>query len=257
MPEKKTTTAPQPEKTTQGQQGRRAAEEGQTGSTNSHNHRDLEGRKVDGEGRGREGEEHAGSGGSRSPESGSTTAQWIRSYGEARVRAAAAAQWTGEWRAGEERSQSSDLGLGFVRGAGAGCLPASRLYGRAAGGGQEAKAPLALAAGPLAGRAGAESCCRADLGPTAYYRAGPGQPAGLRNGPGTACSCVPGQPGPRDPRAGPDSCRVKLAGRGPGYRASGCMAKYTFNSGLFSSLQSAKFFKIFRHIESLDACMKH
>ena len=153
--------SPVPEKkTTQGQQGRRAAEEGQTGSTNSHNHRDLEGRKVDGEGRGREGEEHAGSGGSRSPESGSTTAQWIRSYGEARVRAAAAAQWTGEWRAGEERSQSSDLGLGFVRGAG--CLPASRLYGRAAGGGQEAKAPLALAAGPLAGRAGAESCCRAD-----------------------------------------------------------------------------------------------
>ena len=123
------------------------------------------------------------------------------------------------------------------------------------GGGREAKAPLA--AGPLAGRAGAGSCCRADLGPTAYYRAGPGQPAGLRNGPGTACSCVPGQPGPRDPRAGPDSCRVKLAGRGPGYRASGCMAKYTFNSGLFSSLQSAKFFKIFRHIESLDACMKH
>ena len=113
-----------------------------------------------------------------------------------------------------------------MRGAGAGCLPASRLYGRAAGGGQEAKAPLALAAGPLAGRAGAGSCCRADLGPTAYYRAGPGQPAGLRNGPGTACSCVPGQPGPRDPRAGPDSCRVKLAGRGPGYRASGCMAKY-------------------------------
>jgi len=138
VPEKKTTTAPRPEKTTQGQQGRRAAEEGQTGSTNSHNHRDLEGRKVDGEGRGREGEEHAGSGGSRSPESGSTTAQWIRSYGEARVRAAAAAQWTGEWRAGEERSQSSDLGLGFVRGAGAGCLPASRLYGRGRPGGQSA-----------------------------------------------------------------------------------------------------------------------
>ena len=105
----------------------------------------------------------------------------------------------------------------------AACLPRAYM----AGGGQEAKAPLALAAGPLAGRAGAESCCRADLGPTAYYRPGPGQPAGLRNGPGTACSCVPGQPGPRDPRAGPDSCRVKLAGRGPGYRASGCMAKYT------------------------------
>jgi len=104
----------------------------------------------------------------------------------------------------------------------AACLPRAYM----AGGGQEAKAPLALAAGPLAGRAGAGSCCRADLGPTAYYRAGPGQPAGLRNGPGTACSCVPGQPGPRDPRAGPDSCRVKLAGRGPGYRASGCMAIY-------------------------------
>ena len=78
VPEKKTTTAPRPEKTTQGQQGRRAAEEGQTGSTNSHNHRDLEGRKVEGEGRGREGGEHAGGGGSRSPKSGSMTAQWIR-----------------------------------------------------------------------------------------------------------------------------------------------------------------------------------
>ena len=147
-------------------------------------------------------------------------------YGEARRLAVGESASGGygavDWRV--ERSQSSDLGLGFVRGAGAGCLPASRLYGRAAGGGQEAKAPLA--AGPLAGCAGAGSCCRADLGPTAYYRAGPCQPAGLRDGPGTACSCVPGQPGPRDPRAGPDSCRVKLAGRGPGYRASGCMAKY-------------------------------
>ena len=177
-------TAPLPEKTTQGQQGRRAAEEGQTGSTNSHNHRDLEGRKVDGEGRGREGEEHAGSGGSRSPESGSTTAQWIRSYGEARVRAAATAQWTGEWRAGEERSQSSDLGLGFVRGAG--CL--ALIW---QGEGREAKAPLV--AGPLAGRAGAaagptsgrllitvpgraspRACATAQARPVAACRASPG-----------------------------------------------------------------------------------
>ena len=122
VPEKKTTTAPRPEKTTQGQQGRRAAEEGQTGSTNSHNHRDLEGRKVEGEGRGREGGEHAGGGGSRSPESGSTTAQWIRSYGEARRLAVGESASGGygavDWRV--ERSQSSDLGLGFVRGAG--CL---------------------------------------------------------------------------------------------------------------------------------------
>jgi len=180
--------SPVPEKkTTQGQQGRRPAEEGQTGSTNSHNHRDLEGRKVDGEGRGREGEEHAGSGGSRSPESGSTTAQWIRSYGEARVRAAAAAQWTGEWRAGEERSQSSDLGLGFVRGAG--CLPASRLYGRGRPGGQSAVGLGRWAASrprgsrellpgrqliTVPGRASPRACATAQARPVAACRASPG-----------------------------------------------------------------------------------
>ena len=38
-----------------------------------------------------------------------------------------------------------------------------------------------------------------------------------------------------------------------------CQEKYgcSCTQGLFSFLQNVKFFKIFRHIESLDTCMKH
>jgi len=107
-------------------------------------------------------------------------------YGEARRLAVGESASGGcgavDWRV--ERSQSSDLGLGFVRGAG--CL--ALIW---QGEGREAKAPLV--AGPLAGRAGAaagptsgrllitvpgraspRACATAQAWPVAACRASPG-----------------------------------------------------------------------------------
>ena len=64
--------------------------------------------------------------------------------------------------------------------------------------------------------------------PTPKTRAVPCQPAGSEVGPSTARTTGPGRPEPTSYRAGPCSGRAKMPCRGPGRRASGCMAIYKY-----------------------------